>query len=240
MAEVIALSLQRRKRYTLSTPHFYTFKVIHILMRTTLFLKRLAITGILVIVSGFVAVYGIKMRSDGVRSSASTVSREYTSHRLGVRFTYISQDLGKKIIVEEEGTKIFVHYEHDRSELGQYVQVFQKSPQMSLAQAVQEQFLSTQQNTVCTVKSGIDSSGTQPTSGVAAIISFPIGHDANTDGLELGKNCPEGYSISNGLSYFWTTHEQSPKYVFFSIGQYTIPSSAQGGSWHTTLKFLES
>ncbi len=198
------------------------------------------VTIILVALASIWIVLATRSTINVDNSSSRTTTREFRSQRLGVSFTYASQDLGKQILVEEAGSTIYIHPENVAREQGQYVQVFSKSRDISLSQAIQQQFLSAQQLTKCQVKNGMDADGAQPTNGIAAIISFPLSTDANTDGLGLRQNCPDQYSLTNGLSFFWTDGEQSTTFVFFSIGQYFIPSTTAGTSWHTTLHFLPS
>lgn len=166
------------------------------------------------------------------------VSRTFESTRLGIRFTYASQDLGKKILVQEIGDTIYVYPEGTKIEDGQYVRVFTKDPNITLKTTVENKFLVGYDKEKCYVQAGTDANQTVPEKGIAAIIAFPVSSDVNTGGLENATNCPAGYRLTNGISYFWTDKDNSDKFVFFSIGQYYIPSTTEGTSWHTTLEFI--
>lgn len=172
----------------------------------------------------------------GRMNSTTVVTQTYGSARLGVRFSYADQDLGKKILVEEIGNTIYVYTEGTAKEHGQFVQVFSKEPSLTLQQAVERRFLPGYDRSRCYVQTGTDVNGSQPAAGIAAIIAYPIA-PAGDDWLMNAEQCPTGYSFTNGLSYFWTDTEDSNKFVFFSIGQYYIPATSSGRSWHDTLQF---
>lgn len=173
--------------------------------------------------------------SDAVNTASGGI-RTYVSLRLGVRFSYAATDLGKQILVEEKDNTIYVYLEGTPSEEGQFVRVFSKDPSLTLQQAVERQFLQTSDPAACYVQAGIDVNSSLPSTGVAAVIAYPISTDGD-DWLERADQCPAGYSLTNGLSYFWTDKDTADTFVFFSIGQYYIPASSVGTSWHTTLRF---
>lgn len=181
----------------------------------------------------------LKASNESGESLTNTSSKIYTSPNLGINFTYATQDLGQNILTQEIGDKVYIYSEGTELVTGQSVQVFSKEPNETLAQAVAKKFLSGYSKTDCYVQSGTDIHATQPDSGVAAVIAFPVDQNATDDGLSNAKKCPTGYALTNGLSYFWTEAEDSDKFVFFSIGQYNIPSSMEGTSWHTTLQFTK-
>lgn len=176
-------------------------------------------------------VYGLIEKPIEIKTHVST--------KLNIQFSYASQDLNKNILTQELGDTVYVYYEDTEPTSGQSVQVFTKDPKDSLQQAIEKKFLIGYDKTKCYVRSGTDIHSTSPDSGLAAVIAFPVDQNANDDGLSNAKNCPAGYALTNGLSYFWTEAEDSDKFVFFSIGQYFIPSSTEGTSWHTTLQFIK-
>lgn len=195
-----------------------------------------------VIGSGFLATKYFVLshsNSSSIKANAnSTVSHTYTSSKLGVQFFYADQDLGKKILVQESDDKIFVYPEGIKPEEGQFVQVFTKDANSSLQREIEKKFLHGYKPADCFTISWVTELGSKPTTGITAVINFPRDRtDAVTPWWDNGKECPPNYSLSNGLAYFWTDKENSSKFVFFSIGQYYIPATTVGTSWHTTLKF---
>ncbi len=193
---------------------------------------------ITIIILAFGGFYYFRENTVTQSNANSPVTRTFNSSKLGVRFTYADQDLDKKILVQESGDTIFVYLEGTIMEDGQSVQVFSKEPNTSLNQAIQDRFLRGYDRSECFVQSGMDANGSRPATGIAAIIAYPIS-EANDAWLMNAAKCPAGYSLTNGLSYFWIDRENSDTFVFFSIGQYYIPASSVGTSWHTTLEFIE-
>lgn len=165
--------------------------------------------------------------------------RTFESRKLGVRFTYADRnDLGQKTMVQESGDTIYVYPQGSKMQGGQFVQVFPKEKNETLKQAIERSFLQGYDPTQCYVQSGVDANRTPPKSGIAAIIAYPI-LEINYAWLENEKKCPPRYSLTNGLSYFWTDKEKPDEFVFFWIGQYYIPATSVGTSWHTTLEFVQ-
>lgn len=169
----------------------------------------------------------------------TVTTKTFQSTKLGLRFTYAERDdLGHIIRVQESGDTIYVYPENTSPQNGQFVRVFSKTANETLKQAVEARFLINTNPEDCYVNSGTDANGTKPTSGKAVIITYPIINDANNTWLVNSKKCPVGYSLSDGLSYFWTEKESRDKFVFYNIGQYLIPATTVGTSWHVTLKFI--
>lgn len=165
----------------------------------------------------------------------------YTSYKLGVQFQYWSSS-GQKAGVLEQGDRIYVYAIPAVGEAqptkGQSLEVFAKTAAMSLQQAVTDRFLKNYDAKDCFVTAGTDSTGSKSKTGIAAVINFPSNTDANKPWWANGEKCPAGYSLSNGLGYFWTDADTAEKYLFFSIGQYAIGGNNQQTSWHESVKFV--
>ncbi len=163
----------------------------------------------------------------------------YESPRLGIRFKYAAQDNGQRVLVKETGDTIYVYTQGTVPEQGQFVRVWTKDLNESLQQAVKTRFLKGYSEQRCFVTSWVDNVGTKPSTGVTAVVSFPIGPtDSTTPWWDNGKHCPQNYTVSNGLAYFWTDDERSERFVYFSIGQYVISGETPDTSWHTTFEFI--
>lgn len=173
-------------------------------------------------------------------NNTNTVTvQTYHSSKLGIQFSYADQDLGQKVVIQESGDKAFVYFEGTNVEDGQSVQVFSKSSTETLQQAVENKFLSGYNRADCFVQDGTDVHKTPPISGVAVVVAFTISQDVDSDGLDNADKCPKNYSLTSGVSFFWTDQDNSERFVFFNIGQYYILGDNKNPSWHTTLRFIE-
>lgn len=157
----------------------------------------------------------------------------FTSEKLGISFEYSKSD---NIQAKEIGDKVYVYYPDRDPVSGQWVQVFSKAPQDTLAQAIQKQFLQNIDPKNCFV----EAYGEQKAGVDTATISYPPPTDPQAPYWENSKNCPQNYSKSNGISYFYMDESHPTTFLFFSIGQYGIFADKQKGTvWQDTIKIIK-
>ncbi|HEX5429598.1 MAG TPA: hypothetical protein VFX17_00785 [Patescibacteria group bacterium] len=190
--------------------------------------------------------------SSSSNSSSSTSSsngiQTFTSSNLGVSFQYNPDQDGDgtaDTTAAESGDKVYVYYTASPMEQGQWVEKFTKDPSMSLADAIQKQFLSGVSSTDCFV-ADMDSFYTQygaqapasPQNFERDIIAYPFPTDPNQPFDANASKCPATYSLSSsGLSYFAMDKNHPDQYYFFNIGQYAITADTQGQlAWQDTFE----
>lgn len=174
--------------------------------------------------------------------TASLDKKTYTSERLGISFNYSVKinDDGSVAQVKEEGNKIYVYNStlKDYKE-GQWVQVFSKESQQSLNDAVKRRFLANYSANDCFVSAYTPKPSSYPATYRAAIIDVPHAEGDDLETLsQKWEKCPQPYVAENGISYFLEDPAHPTKYVYFSIGQYGIPSGINSKAWQDTLKFI--
>ena len=165
----------------------------------------------------------------------------FYSDKLGVGFTYSTQKPYQGIKAVETGNKIDIS--------GQSVEVFSKDPGVTLAQAIQSQFLVGYSPNDCFV---VSYSNPQNKQGlmqyVAAQISFPAPTDSsgNSPWFENAAKCPNGYSQTNAAGYYFLMNKDVPgKFVFVKLGQDvaafdgTLVNGNLSYSWDYSLRILK-
>ncbi|PIR43826.1 hypothetical protein COV24_00680 [candidate division WWE3 bacterium CG10_big_fil_rev_8_21_14_0_10_32_10] len=166
--------------------------------------------------------------------------KKYTSKNLGVSFLYMEEmplDSTFKVMIQEIDNKIYVYGSNFEPTTGQYIEVFNKDPNMTLEQALSQDFLNTAEYQQSCAISSVSPDNTYPsTMSVANIILKNNFEDLEKRFEEL-KKCPSPYTQSNGISYFIYDFSYPTKYAFVSIGQYSIPSDTNGTTWQNTIKF---
>lgn len=168
--------------------------------------------------------------------------KEYLSHRLGVKFSYLKKDGQEKLVIKEVDNKVYLVSEEylDNLSSGQYVEVFQKDPEISLMQALEERFLKNYSEKNCGTVD-LSSSGYKddyPESYEVANIEV-LGQFDDVKGLlKKLENCPSPYTQSNGVSYFLMDKNHPEKFAFFSIGQYAIMAD-DDTTWQKTFRFVD-
>lgn len=195
--------------------------------------------------------------NSSVNTNASTEAKEstdvvdqknpsvhtYTSYKLGVQFNYWS-DSEQPAAVLEQGSKIYVYWNGTKGKTvpteGQWLEVFSKKTTKTLQQAVTDAFLKDYSSKDCYATAGTGVNGTKSTTGVAAVINFPALSNGNDPWWANGDKCPATYSLTNGLSYFWTSSDTSTKYVFYSIGQYAIRGADKSTPWQESVRFIDT
>lgn len=186
-----------------------------------------------------------KIVSTSTPSAVSTLApnpngNTFYSSAKGVGFYYADKMFGgnEVVVVKEESNKIIVYPQNPSGAAGgQYVEIFTKTTADTLAQAIKKQFLSNIPETDCFVKKQIS---TDPNIEKATI-SYPIPADATEPNFTYGEKCPQGYSESNGMAYFWFDTRFPNRYYYFSIGQYGIQAynGKESPLWQDTFQVLQ-
>lgn len=159
----------------------------------------------------------------------------FVSADLGISFQYLVAQ-GSDLQVKEIGDKVYVYPRGSDPLTGKYVEVFSKSANMTLIQAIQEKFLSNIASRNCTVKVGSNLSPSNPKYQYARISIM------NTTSKIYP--CPPVYTEqwSNGIDFFVMDPNHPTKYAFFSLGQDSILATyptpgVTPMTWDDTLTF---
>lgn len=168
-------------------------------------------------------------------------TKTFSSIDLGISFNYLEMQNGEKFADKAVGSKVYVYQTKFPVEQGQYVEVFPKNAADDLKTAIEKKFLANYSKTDCFVIVGKNpvAKQTVPATFVFAQITIPT---SPNDGMEelsaKWQKCPTPYTATNGLAYFLMNLAHPDKFVFFSIGQYSIDGGPGGVLWQSTLKFL--
>jgi len=165
--------------------------------------------------------------------------KKYVNPELGISFLYLEHDDdGKnKTSTKQIGNKIYVYDEAYSYDSGQYVEIFNKEPSMSLEETLKKVFLEGYSTNDCVVVAETLHSS-YPTSYVQANIKVP---GEFTDMEEMStkwQKCPKDYTQTNGMSFFLMDQNHSDKFAFFSIGQYGISANKDDTLWQDTVEFI--
>jgi hypothetical protein len=154
--------------------------------------------------------------------------QKFTSEKLGITFQYYTDQDGNgetETGVSEQDDKVYVYYLPAPVTEGQWVQSFTKNPDEDLDTAIKNMFLKGISETDCYITE-YPISETPQENIVTRQIAYPIDStDPNATLEELMKNrakCPQDYSLTNGIQYFWMDKNHPDKFFFFAIGQYGI------------------
>lgn len=171
----------------------------------------------------------------------------FKSDNLGISFQY-NDDQDNNGAADtsatESGTKAYVYYTAGGQESGQWVEKFTKDPSDSLTVAIQKQFLKNYSSKDCYpltlqdyYKSFDVAEPALPTGISEAVIAYPPATDPNAPFWQNADKCPQVYSATNGISYFYMDQAHPDRYYFFSIGQYAIFSDTSGKqTWQNTFQ----
>ncbi len=162
----------------------------------------------------------------------------FTSEKLGITFTYLkTQDKSfpnSTIEATETGNRVYVGGKD-----GQWVEVFEKSPNDSFEEAIRKRLLANYSPADCFVVKSKLNNFTYPSSFEQAYISFPKTNQENDPFSEsTASKCPAEYRETNGIRYFLQDNNHPSKFLFFSIGQYGITSGSDKG-WQQTVQILK-
>ena len=144
--------------------------------------------------------------------------------------------------MKENGNKVYVYPPSFKSYTeGQWVEVFPKGKDESLADAIKRVILPTNSPTDCLVTSNPPNLQSKyPQNYKTAVIGVPS--DPNDDLSTLGpkwEKCHEPYVTENGISYFLEDTNHPDRFVYFSIGQYPISSGRPNQVWQDTISFTQ-
>ncbi|HYD91798.1 MAG TPA: hypothetical protein VEA37_09970 [Flavobacterium sp.] len=160
--------------------------------------------------------------------------KTYTSNDLGITFNYLDTE-AQPVKVARDGDRVYIAAGDQNIKKGQWVQVYKKDQNLTLAEAIQKDFLKEYSSVDCYVQIG-DNSG-MPSNYVVAHISYP--HDAGSnEPWWTNNNCPKDYAETNGIRYFLHDKNYPDKYFFFSIGQYAIPGN-ETKTWQETFQVIK-
>ncbi|MFA7193306.1 MAG: hypothetical protein WC087_00080 [Candidatus Paceibacterota bacterium] len=162
----------------------------------------------------------------------------YISPSLGITFEYVydSEEIESVVIKENENVIIV----NDST----IITVFEKKPNLSLKQAIEENILKGYDPSKCwvTVNPMEDSSlyGFE-----TAQIEFPVleTEDPNIPWWENAKDCPEALTSTNGVSYYLYDPKVPEKFAFVDKGQAVAafaPSEYGNRDFAYTIKFMSS
>lgn len=164
--------------------------------------------------------------------------KRYTNPKVGISFIFSTNSLGMPFDVKEQGNKIYVYDTKYPYTQGQYVEVFQKSPQDTLSQAIQKQFLTNISANDCFVKD-LKLNSYYPVSFEEKTLSFPADPSSDLPSFAQPNKCPTPYAESNGISYFLGDTKHPNIFLFLSIGQQGFPIEENGQKmWQDTIEFL--
>lgn len=168
----------------------------------------------------------------------NTDIQTYTSTPLGIEFTYNFTvdphltDSTDTVRIQEVGNKIFVYPSSLPPEQGQFIEVFDKNANEPLETAIRRLFLAGKDPARCLI-TAIDDNDE-----IKAEITFPPATDGSMDSFfENSAYCSEEYAQTNGLRYFIQDKTYPDKFIFVSIGQYTIYSDTET-PWQDTIEII--
>jgi hypothetical protein len=149
--------------------------------------------------------------------------KTYLSSRNGIRFQYASPQPNStaRVAVFDSGNQVYVYIIGTQATKGQYVQVYAKVANDSLAEAVRKQFSIDTNN--CEINT--DDNADYPDSYVVVTIQPK----------NPTTNCPR--ANVGGLSYFIFDQNKPDHFAYLSIGQYAILADDQK-LWQNTLEFF--
>lgn len=174
-------------------------------------------------------------------SDTLKVNEDISSDKLGIKVSYYSNpenETGAKI----EGNRIYfymngpVNFSDYKS--GQYLEEFTKDADVSLQSAIETRFLKNTEKDKCFVRVIKDTVDYQQ-----AIIDYPDTPCADGSPAFVCSPCPEGYSRTNGISYFMYYKNQPKVFFYFSIGQYSLlmgsANAASSLEWFNNVEFIK-
>ena len=163
----------------------------------------------------------------------------YTSAALGISFSYLPEQNGQTVKVLEQGDKIYVYPANMEPTAGQWVQVFQKPAGESLLAAITRVIMPGYPSQDCQVRQTTDrhSAGSQASNyEYAGIVVRRAPGEDDAAVLPRWRTCPQPYTVVGGIGYFQSDALHPSKFLFLSIGQYTI-LAGDHQAWQETISF---
>ena len=163
----------------------------------------------------------------------------YTSAALGISFSYLPEQNGQTVKVLEQGDKIYVYPANMEPTAGQWVQVFQKPAGESLLAAITRVIMPGYPSQDCQVRQTTDRhrAGSQASNyEYAGIVVRRAPGEDDAAVLPRWRTCPQPYTVVGGIGYFQSDALHPSKFLFLSIGQYTI-LAGDNQAWQETISF---
>ena len=163
----------------------------------------------------------------------------YTSAALGISFSYLPEQNGQTVKVLEQGDKIYVYPANMEPTAGQWVQVFQKPAGESLLAAITRVIMPGYPSQDCQVRQTTDRhrAGSQASNyEYAGIVVRRAPGEDDAAVLPRWRTCPQPYTVVGGIGYFQSDALHPSKFLFLSIGQYTI-LAGDHQAWQETISF---
>ncbi len=161
--------------------------------------------------------------------------KTYISPKLGISFTYLEKQGSQTIYVKENGNIICVTSDASNTNCstGQSVEVFQKGATETLKAAINRIFLAGKDQTRCLVT--ISDPSNYPPTFVQGEITFPKSGEIDLEKMAADTEyCSKNYAQTNGIRYFLEDKLHPTKFLFISIGQYSI-ASENNKTWQETI-----
>ncbi len=192
--------------------------------------KIVAAVGSLLLVAGVVLAFMNREVTEPqtdqnqTNSNSTTTAKTYTSDKLGISFTYEPKPVETfEVTVTERDNKIYLHGSSEAPEQGKIIEVFTKDPNMSLGDAIKQQFLKNYAATDCFVEDIPNvAEDPRPDSYVFAEIAYPLPSSPDVPFWENSSKCPQEYARTNAVQYFMMNPEVPGKFVFVKLGQDSI------------------
>lgn len=168
--------------------------------------------------------------------------KTYTDQKLGITFNYLTKDPSIVVFPITEN-KVCITYDKTDNDCnnGQYVEVFTKTADQTLKEAIEKQILKGIDQKDCYVINITKEYSKNALPNLEYdMITFPKTNDNNDPfSQSTAIKCPEKYREKNGVSYFMADKNFPTKFAFFNIGQYAI-MAGKNTVWQATFKFTES
>jgi hypothetical protein len=163
----------------------------------------------------------------------------YTSAALGISFSYLPSQNGQTVKVFEQGDKIYVYPANMEPTAGQWVQLFRKPAGESLVASITRLIMPGHPAQNCQVVQVAHPTGAGgPASNLeyAGIVVPPVPGEDLEAMLPRWRTCPQPYTVVGGIGYFQSDLLHPDKFLFLSIGQYTI-LAGDDQPWQETIRF---
>ena len=125
----------------------------------------------------------------------------------------------------EKGDRIYIYSANIEPTAGQWVQVFPKPAGESLTDAIRRLIMPGYPAQDCLVKTvaGPDGAANVPSGyEYAGIVVRRLPGEDEEVALSRWRTCPRPYTVVGGIGYFQSDVRHPTKFLFLSVGQYSI------------------
>jgi hypothetical protein len=175
-----------------------------------------------------------------VREAEGGTVYRYESPELKIAFEFLVAD-GGSIYVTREISRVCVSPRKDDRgcRAGHKLEVFEKQPDVALADAIKEKTLRDIPEEDCFVTAFPKENA--PNGFEYAQISYPPSSDPDSSDFDSpeARRCPDQYRVTDGVRYFVTASNRPDKYAFLDLAEDAIPAGRDGLSWQDTLQFTD-